>query len=86
LVGETWITQLSTTTVIPYGISFADAANGTLVGNGGTILRTSDGGAIWRSQFSGTTNPLWAVSMVDANTATAVGNLGTILRTNTGGE
>jgi photosystem II stability/assembly factor-like uncharacterized protein len=51
----------------------------------GTILRTTDGGALWTSQSSGTTNSLYGVSFTDANTGTAVGDLGTILHTTNGG-
>jgi photosystem II stability/assembly factor-like uncharacterized protein len=50
-----------------------NASTGTAVGQGGTILRTVDGGATWTLQSSGTTNFLWAVSFVDASTGTAVG-------------
>jgi photosystem II stability/assembly factor-like uncharacterized protein len=30
-----------------FGVSFTDAKNGTAVGTGGTILRTTDGGITW---------------------------------------
>ena len=63
-----------------------DANTGTAVGDGGTILRTDNGGASWTPQSSGTFNTLYGVSFVDANTGTAVGEIGTILRTNTGGQ
>jgi photosystem II stability/assembly factor-like uncharacterized protein len=63
-----------------------DANTGTAVGDFGTILRTTDGGATWRRQFGGTLNDFSGVSFVDANTGTVVGDFGTILRTNTGGE
>jgi photosystem II stability/assembly factor-like uncharacterized protein len=61
------------------------ANTGTAVGNSGTILRTTDGGANWTVQLSGTSNALIAVSFVNASTGTAVGDSGSILRTNTGG-
>jgi photosystem II stability/assembly factor-like uncharacterized protein len=65
-------------------VSFTDANNGTAVGLGGTILRTTTGGWNWTwvSQPSGTTRNLWGVSFTDANTGTAVGGEGTIGRTN----
>jgi len=66
-------------------VSFVDANTGTAVGDFGTILRTTDGGATWTLQISGTTNNLWGVSLVDANIGTVVGYYGTILRTTTGG-
>src|SRR5258707_9438478 len=54
-------------------VSFVDANTGTAVGDYGTILRTTDGGATWTLQTSGTTGGLSAVSFVQANTGTAVG-------------
>ncbi len=66
-------------------VSFVDANTGTAVGDFGTILRTTDGGATWTPQTSGTTNSLRGLSFVNANTGTVVSNYGTILRTTTGG-
>ncbi|UCD56149.1 MAG: hypothetical protein JSV16_09930, partial [Candidatus Hydrogenedentota bacterium] len=54
-------------------VCFADANTGTAVGDCGTILRTTDGGATWVSQTSGTSNHLYGVCFTDANTGTAVG-------------
>src|SRR5262249_16714511 len=62
-----------------------DPSTMVAVGYGGTILRTTDGGASWTPQFSGTTNILHGVSFVDANTGTAVGESGSIVRTTDGG-
>ena len=64
---------------------------GSAVGNLGTIVRTTDGGATWVTQSSGTTAQLSDVSFVDANNGTAVGgggfisSFGIILRTTNGG-
>ncbi|HEY5534299.1 MAG TPA: hypothetical protein VIL99_05105 [Ignavibacteria bacterium] len=55
------------------GVSFTDANMGTVVGNSGTILRTTNEGVNWNSQSSGTTLPLYVVSFTDANNGTAVG-------------
>src|SRR5260370_23745615 len=63
-----------------------DPSTVVAVGDLGTILNTTDGGANWTRHNSGTTNILDGVSFVDADTGTAVGRFGTILRTNTGGE
>src|SRR5205809_7929077 len=60
------------------GTSFVDANTGTVVGEYGTIVRTTDGGNSWTVQASGTTETLWAVSFTDANNGTAVGEAGTI--------
>src|SRR6266487_6007532 len=67
------------------GASFVDASTGTVVGEYGTIVRTTDGGNSWTIQVSGTTQTLWAVSFIDANNGTAVGEGGTILGTADGG-
>ena len=55
------------------GVSFTDLNNGTAVGQDGTILRTTNGGANWEAQSSGTTNEFTDVSFTDANTGIAVG-------------
>src|SRR6184192_4365210 len=68
------------------GASFLDANTGTVVGEYGTIVRTTDGGNSWTVQVSGTTQTLWAVSFTDANNGTAVGEGGTIVRTTDGGD
>src|SRR5215211_3461476 len=67
------------------GASFVDANTGTVVGEYGTIVRTTDGGNSWTIQASGTTQTLWAVSFTDANNGTAVGEGGTIVGTTDGG-
>jgi photosystem II stability/assembly factor-like uncharacterized protein len=67
------------------GASFVDANIGTVVGDYGTIVRTTDGGNNWTVQGSGTTQNLWAVSFTDVNDGTAVGEGGTVLGTTDGG-
>src|SRR5207248_2989566 len=68
------------------GASFVDANTGTVVGEYGTIVRTTDGGNSWTIQASGTTQTLWGVSFTDITNGTAVGEGGTILRTTDGGD
>lgn len=77
-----WLSQGSESL---YDASFTDANTGTVVGGGGTILRTTDGGTTWVRQKSGTANRLTGVSFTDASTGTVVGEEGTILRTTDGG-
>ena len=55
------------------------------VGNGGTILATTDGGSTWSPQASGTAQDLHRIDVVDASTAWVVGQFGTVLRTVNGG-
>src|SRR6476646_2256548 len=68
------------------GVSLVDANTGTLVGDYGTIVRTTDDGNNWTIQSSGTTQTLWAVSFTDSSNGTTVGEVGTILRTTDGGS
>jgi hypothetical protein len=68
-----------------YGVSFNDTNNGTVVGELGTIFRTTNGGMTWTPQSSGTINDLQDVCFTDTNNGTAVGLNGTILRTTNGG-
>ncbi|HLC29777.1 MAG TPA: hypothetical protein VJM51_03235, partial [Dehalococcoidia bacterium] len=54
-------------------VHFINNFNGWAVGDGGTILKTVDGGARWTAQQSGTNQSLWGIAGVDAQTAWAVG-------------
>jgi len=86
-----WEIQVSGTTANLNAISmlvFATAAGtttGYVVGDNGTILKTTNGGAEWVAQTSGTTVRLNGVYAVTATAAWAVGDNGTILRTTDGG-
>ncbi|MBI3977576.1 MAG: hypothetical protein HY331_05250 [Chloroflexi bacterium] len=55
------------------------------VSQGGTIVKTIDGGANWITQTSGTTVTLGGITALDAANVWAVGENGTILRTADGG-
>src|SRR5581483_10573003 len=65
--------------------SFVDANTGTVVGEYGTIVRTTDGGNSWTIQANDTTQTLWAVSFSNVNNGAAVGEGGTIVTTTDGG-
>jgi hypothetical protein len=56
-----------------------------VVGNAGTIRRTSDFGATWTSQYTGLAN-INAICFVGGDSAYAAGSTGTILRTTNGGS
>jgi|GEM_PF-4838831 len=68
-----------------YGMSFTDALHGTVVGRGGIILRTTDGGERWERSTSGVVDNLYDVCFTNPYIGTAVGDNATILRTTTGG-
>ena len=73
-----------------FKVSFTDANTGTAVGDGGLILRTTNGGDTWSPQTSGTTKTLYGVSFTDTNNGTIsgfeLGGTGIILRTTDGGN
>lgn len=56
-----------------------DSSYGVVVGNGGYIAETYDGGLTWKSKPSPTTSDLLAVHCFDRNTCAAVGADGTLL-------
>lgn len=65
-------------------IRFAGGARrGVAVGDGGTILRTTDGGLTWQAAASGTTTTLSEVIWQDAQTLYALG--GVVLKSTDGG-
>lgn len=78
------------------GVCFSDAQNGWAVGARGTIIHTTNGGAIdpgpggevtkTRTEYSGTTKNLRSVAVASTSTAWAVGDAGTIVRTRNGGQ
>ncbi len=88
--GITWEMQ----SYIPAGtdtswkdVCFVDPDNGWVVGSGGVIWHTANGGSTWTDQTPGfTTITLNAVSAVDADVAFACGDNGTILKTTDGGD
>ena len=55
------------------------------MGNSGTVINTTDGGATWTPQASGTANDLESVSCPNTSTCYAVGNAGTVIKTKNGG-
>lgn len=65
--------------------SFGSDTTGWTVGDAGTILVSSDGGATWTPQGSGTTADLYRVVAVSPTVAWASGAVGTVLRTEDGG-
>ncbi len=52
-----------------------------IVGDGGIILRTQDGGVTWQKQVSPTNKNLYSVYFTDNSNGWAVGDDGTIIRT-----
>ena len=59
-----WNRQYSGTSNDLKNTFFTDAQNGVIVGAGGIILKTSDGGEHWNQKTGGTTNNLTFVTFV----------------------
>ncbi len=82
-----WYTITSGTTNNLYGVSFASANSGTVVGLTGTILRTTNGGLNWLPQTApGTATHLFDVFFINDNTGWIVGDVGKIIKTTNGGS
>ncbi|HLL74202.1 MAG TPA: YCF48-related protein, partial [Pyrinomonadaceae bacterium] len=60
-------------------VKFLDAREGWAVGDGGTIIHTSDGGRTWRHERSGTRHRLERLSFPAPARGFAVGFGGTIV-------
>jgi photosystem II stability/assembly factor-like uncharacterized protein len=83
---EGWTKQDSGTTRFLKDLSFVDDTRGWVVGQGGIILHTSNGGSVWSQQSSGVTTDLEGVHCIDSLRCWAVGDSGTILETGDGGQ
>ena len=67
-------------------VMFASETSGWVVGSGGRILHTFDGGDTWYRQRADTDRDLFSVDVPDGQNGWAVGAGGTILRTTDGGD
>lgn len=80
-----WFTQTSGTSNNLNGVYFASNTTGIVVGQSGTVLRTTNGGTNWISVSSGTSVHLFAVEFINGNTGWVAGDVGVILKTTNGG-
>ncbi len=85
LFAQGWVKQTSGTTNNLNGVYFTNTNAGVVVGDAGTILRTTNGGTLWTTETSGTTNSLYSVIFINAGTGIVVGDAGTVLKTSDGG-
>lgn len=82
-----WIQQPTGVSNYLRDIDFINSRTGWVCGDGGTILKTTNGGNNWISQFTGVTNkPLSSIHPVDSNVVYCVGWFETILKTTNGGN
>jgi len=67
-----------------YGAAFTDANNGVVVGSGGALMRTVNGGSAWAWRKPTSSATLRSVDLSGA-AGVAVGDAGTVLRSTDGG-
>lgn len=84
--GQYWEPQISGTTANLNDVYCITDNIVVIVGLGGTVLKTTDGGLHWNQKPSGTTNDLNKVQFVNDMTGYAVGNVGTLIKSVDGGE
>ena len=67
-----------------YSVNFPSSTVGYIVGSGGVIYKTTDGGSSWVQQTSPTSTTLYKVFFTDDTHGFAVGDAGTIIHTTDG--
>ena len=68
-----------------YAVEVVDESTAIAVGDGGMVIRTTDGALTWSASWTGATQPLRAVFFADPRHGTAAGDGGIILQTSDGG-
>jgi photosystem II stability/assembly factor-like uncharacterized protein len=82
-----WFTQQSGTTNPLYDIEFINKNTGWCCGDGGYIIKTTNGGVNWIQQSNGVPGePLFGIHPVDSNIVYAVGFYRTLIKTTNGGS
>ena len=80
-----WVQQTSGVTTSLLDIDFINENTGWACGDGGVIVKTTNGGINWVQQFTGVANRLEGIDAIDANLVWSVGWWNTILKTTDGG-
>lgn len=81
-----WFNQISGTSQNLRSIQFINNLTGFIAGEGGTFLKSTNGGNNWIQQSVGTSQSFYSVYFFDANTGMVCGNAGMIFRTINGGN
>ena len=85
-LSNTWETQTSGTNENLNGVVFLNASNGFVVGDGGTIRSTTDGGANWVEVSTGTSEDLMDIVAATPSNIVAVGANGAVVQSSDGGN
>lgn len=81
-----WLNQVSGVSTKLRDVFAVDEDHAWVVGGGGTILRTTDGGESWKAAQSAPLVDLSAVFFLNSTSGWAVGRAGTILKSDDGGK
>ncbi|MEO8514016.1 MAG: YCF48-related protein [Ignavibacteria bacterium] len=81
-----WFAQSSGTANNLTSVYFANANTGLVVGQLGTVVKTTNGGTNWVAQASGVNNHLFGVFFINPTTGWIVGDVGLILKSTNGGS
>jgi photosystem II stability/assembly factor-like uncharacterized protein len=86
--GDVWRKRVAPTVYAVFDGAFSSEYNGCLVGGGGTILFTEDGGQLWNvaTVFGQSETKLNAVFFADKRNGWTVGSQGKIFNTTNGGK
>jgi photosystem II stability/assembly factor-like uncharacterized protein len=82
--GVTWEQQYNELSSF-HSITFIDENIGYAAGDGGLIIKTTNGGKDWIDQKRMIDGRLWSINFLDANTGWVAGQQGTVLKTSDGG-
>ena len=82
----TWDSVESGTNSALTDIAFVDASHFWIAGEGGLVIRSTDGGVTWETTDTGVDTTLLSISFTSVNSGVAVGESGTIVVTADGGS
>ncbi len=85
-VGAQWVQQTSGVTTSLLDIDFINENTGWACGDGGVVVKTTNGGVNWVQQNTGLLKRLEGIDAVDANTIYSVGWFQTIIKSTNGGS
>lgn len=83
---STWTVQNSGTNQDLWAVHAMSNQIAITAGNGGTLLKTTDGGASWEQKISGTTDSFWFLQFLNSSTGFAGGIKGSLLKTIDAGD
>lgn len=81
-----WINQSLITDNLFHGVYFINESTGFIVGDNGTLLKTTNSGVEWVIKNSGTTRALHKIIFINSEVGIIVGEFGTVLRSVNAGE